>query len=270
MPLRLSSLGRLVGTIVPRAQLVAIFDRGAQLGWASDTADHDELRTLAAELLAAAAAGGDHKYAMRCELDAAASYAFLMQDDSGMPVGVLALTIAGPFRRADLLRPAALHARLAPLLAEGARAEPESIERVLAVLADRLEADAVITCLPGEEFVRSHRRPGAQVPDDEVLQRLAAGGLAARTRAADAPLRVDRARIAPGAPVFGFVSVPLRIEGREDGGILAVFATQARRPFSALDAEQVAESGERLAGLLGRPEVPGASAEVDSEDVQKA
>lgn len=248
MALRLSSLARLVRTIVPRSQLVAIFDREAQISWATDAADHEELRALAADLLASAGKGG-HTYSMRCELDSEASYAFLMHDPKGAPTGVLALTIAGPFRRADLLRPAALQARLAPLLAEGALAAPDSIEREIAVLAARIEAEAVIACVPGEHFVQSHRRAESKLPDIETLQRLASRELAPRTGPGVKPLRIDKARVGQDSPDFGFVSAPLR-GGNGSKGVLAAFATQARRPFSAQDAELVAQCAERLAGLL--------------------
>jgi GAF domain-containing protein len=242
-------LGRLVRTIVPRSQLVAIFDRDAQISWATDTADHEELRTLAAELLASAAHGG-HTYSMRCELDSAASYAFLMRDSAGAPTGVLALSVAGPFRRSDLLRPSALQARLAPLLAAGALAKPDSIERLIAVLAARIEAEAVIACVPDQDFVRRFRRAHSQLPEPGILQRLACGELMARVSVAGAPLRVDRARVAPDAPAFAFVGAPLLHEQRTIG-VLAAFATAARRPFSAQDAAIVAQGAERLSALLG-------------------
>ena len=250
MALRLSSLARLVRTIVPRSQLVAIFDCEARISWATDALDHEDLRALAAELLASAGNGG-HTYSMRCELDSAASYAFLMHDPTGAPAGVLALTVAGPFRRTDLLRPVALQARLAPLLAQGALAAPDSIEREIAVLASRIGAEAVIACVPGEDFVRSHRQAGSRLPEAGTLQRLVRAELAPRTTNTAGPLRVDKARVAQDAPLFGFVCVPLRSEDRVIG-VLAVFATQARRPFSAQDAELVAESAERVAGFLSR------------------
>ena len=130
--MKLATVGGLVRTIVPQAQVVAIFDRQAQIGWATDAADHAELQALAADLLANADAGsGGPSHSMRCERDAAASYAFVMRDAAGTPTGVLTLVLPGPFRRADLVRPAALQARLAPILAEGARAEPEAIERLI-------------------------------------------------------------------------------------------------------------------------------------------
>lgn len=250
MALRLSSLARLVRTIVPRSQLVAIFDREGRISWATDTEDHEELRAQAAELLASAGNGG-HTYSMRCELDSAASYAFLMQDPEGAPTGVLALTIDGPFRRADLLRPSALQARLAPLLAQGALAARDAIGREIAVLASRIEAEAAIVCVPAKDFVRSYRREGSQLPEAATLQRLASEDLAARVSAGGEPLRVDKARVAPDAPLFGFTAVPLRCAGRVLGA-LVVFATQARRPFSAGDVELVAESAERVAGFLSR------------------
>jgi len=226
---------------------MAIFDREARISWATDTAEHDELRALATELLASAANGG-HTYAMRCELDSAASYAFLMRNRAGTATGVLALTVGGPFRRSDLLRPVALQARLAPLLAEGALAEPDSIERLIAVLAGQVEAEAVIACVPDEDFVRSHREADSQLPDVETLRRLAIR-VAPRTRPGASPLRIDKARVEQGSPDFGFVSASLR-GASGSHGVLIVFATQARRPFSAQDAELVAQSAERLIGLL--------------------
>lgn len=247
VPLRLSTVGRLVRTIVPRAQLVAIFDREATISWATDTADHEVLRALAAELLASAGKGG-HTYAMRCELDSAASYAFLMHDPDGAPAGVLALTVAGPFRRSDLLRPVALQARLAPILAEGALATSDSVARALAVLAGRVEAEAVVACIPEEGFERCHRQADSQLPEAATLQRLVRAEFVPRASTAAAPLRIDKARLAPDAPMFGFVSAPLRRDGRVVG-VLAVFATQARRPFSAQDAELVVQGAERLAAL---------------------
>ena len=248
--LRLATVGRLVRTVVPQAQVVAIFDRQAQIGWATDAADHEDLRALAADLLtSAAAAAGGPSHSMRCELDSAASYAFLMRDAAGIPTGVLALTIAGPFRCADLLRPAALQARLAPILAQGARAEPASIERVLTVLAARIEAETVLVCIPGENFLKSYRQPATQLPAVATLQELASTELAVRAEHATEPLRVDKARATPDAPAFCFVSVPLRRADRVVG-VLAAFAPLSRRPFSVLDAEQVTSSAERLAELL--------------------
>ena len=247
--MRLATVGGLVKTIVPQVQVVAIFDRQAQIGWATDSAEHAELQALATDLLAGADAGGGPSHSMRCERDAAASYAFLMRDAAGTPTGVLTLVIPGPFSRADLVRPAALQARLAPILAEGARAEPAAIERLLTVLAARIEAELVMACIPGEEFVKSHRNPGAQLPDEAAIHKLVSTELMARTTQSAEPLRVDKARTAPGAAAFCFVSAPLR---REENvvGVLAAFASLSRRPFSVLDAEQVTAGAAQLAELL--------------------
>jgi GAF domain-containing protein len=63
------------------------------------------------------------------------------------------------------------------------------------------------------------------------------------------PLRVDKARAAPEAAPFCFVSAPLRREERVVG-VLAAFATLARRPFSVQDAEQVTDAAAQLAELI--------------------
>ena len=248
LAVKLSTLGRLVRTIVPRAQVVAIFDRKAQISWATDADEHEELRVLAGELLAGADGGGP-SHSMRCVLDAAANYAFLMRDAGGAPAGALALTIAGPFRRAGLLLPAALETRLAPLLAAGADTTADSIERLIAVLAARINAEAVIACVPGEQFVQSFKQPASQLPDVAALRAVVSGDLAARAAHDDQPLRVDKARTAPGAPAFSFVSVPLRRQSRVVG-VLAAFAPMSRRPFSVQDAALVTRSAARLVGLL--------------------
>jgi hypothetical protein len=248
--MRLATVGGLVRTIVPQAQVVAIFDRQAQIGWATDTAEHAELQTLAADLLGSAGAdGAGPSHSMRCERDAAASYAFLMRDAAGTPTGVLTLVIPGPFSRADLVRPAALQARLAPILAEGARAEPAAIDRLITVLAARIEAGMVMACVPGEEFVKSYRHPEAQLPDEATLHRLVSTELVARTAQSAEPLRVDKARTTPDAAAFCFVSAPLR-RGEQKVGVLAAFASLARRPFSVLDAELLTASAAQLVELL--------------------
>ena len=115
---KLSTVGGLVKTIVPQARAVAIFDRQGQVVWATDAEDYEELRLLASDLITGAESGGPSN-TMRCVLDAAASYAFVMREPGGALAGALTLTIAGPFRRANLLLPTALEARLAPLLRAG-------------------------------------------------------------------------------------------------------------------------------------------------------
>jgi GAF domain-containing protein len=106
-----------------------------------------------------------------------------------------------------------------------------------------------MVCIPGEGLSKSHRRPEAQLPDDATLHRLASTELVARAMQSAEPLRVDKARTAPEAAPFCFVSVPLRREERVVG-VLAAFATLARRPFSVQDAEQVTDAAAQLAELL--------------------
>ena len=247
--MRLSTLGRLVKTIVPQAHVVAIFNRQGQINWATDGAEHEELRVLATDLLAGADNGGPSN-SMRCVLDAAANYAFLMRDATGAATGALALTVAGPFRRAGLRLPAALESRLAPILAAGAGAEVDSIERLIAVLAASINADAVIACVPAQDLVQSFKQPTSLLPDVEALRQVVSGDLAARAEHDTEPLRVDKARTAPGAPAFSFVSVPLRRQNRVVG-VLAAFAPLSRRPFSVQDAALVTRSAARLVGLIG-------------------
>ena len=248
MAAKLSTLGGLVKTIVPQAHVVAIYDRQAQVRWATDTDDHEDLRLLATDLLAGAERGGPSN-SMRCVLDAAASYAFVMRAATGAIAGALTLTISGPFRRAGLLLPAALEARLAPLLAAGAGAESDSIERLISVLANKINADTIIVCVPGQQIERSFSQPGSQLGDIDALRKVVSGDLVARAEHHDQPLRVDKARTAPNAPAFSFLSVPLR-RRRMVLGVLAAFAPHSRRPFSAQDTAFVTRSAARLVRLL--------------------
>ena len=117
------------------------------------------------------------------------------------------------------------------------------------MLAARIEAEFVMACIPADEFVKSYRHPAAQLPDDATLHKLAGAELVVRAGQSAEPLRVDKARTAPDAPTFCFVSVPLRRAERVVG-VLAAFASLSRRPFSVQDAEQVAGSAAQLAELL--------------------
>ena len=248
MAAKLSTIGGLVRTIVPQVHAVAIFDRNAQLTWATDAEDHEELRLLAADLMAGAERGGPSN-TMRCVLDAAASYAFVMREPNGTIAGALTLTIAGPFRRAGLLLPAILETRLAPLLAAGAGARPDSIERLISVLATKIHADTIIVSVPGQNVEHSFSQPASQFGDVEALRKVVSGDLAARADHDDQPVRVDTARTAPTAPPFSYLSVPLR-RRRALVGVLAAFAPHSRRPFSAQDTEFVRSSAASLIRLL--------------------
>jgi GAF domain-containing protein len=186
---------------------------------------------------------------MRCVHDAAASYAFVMREPSGTVAGALTLTIAGPFRRARLLLPAALECRLAPLLAAGAQAKPESIERLISVLAAKINADTIIVSVPGQNVEHRYSQPASQLGDVEGLRKLVSGDLAARAAKDDRPVRVDAARTAATAAPFSYVSVPLR-RRRALLGVLAAFAPHSRRPFSAQDTEFVRSSAASLVRLL--------------------
>jgi GAF domain-containing protein len=238
----------LVKTLVPQARAVAIFDGDAQVSWASDADDHEGLRLLATDLMADADGGGPSN-TMRCVLDAAASYAFVMRKSDGTIAGALALTIAGPFRRAGLLLPTLLEIRLAPLLAAGAGAKADSVERLISVLASKIHADTIIVSVPDRNFEHSFSHPASQVGDLEALRKVVVWDLAARADHDDQPVRLDKARTAPSAPPFSYLSVPLR---RRQAliGILAAFAPHSRRPFSAQDTQYVASGAAELLRLI--------------------
>ncbi len=248
MAAKLSTIGGLVRTIVPQACAVAIFDRNAQLTWATDAEDHEDLRLLAADLMAGAESGGPSN-SMRCVFDAAASYAFVMREPNSSVAGVLTLTIAGPFRRAALLLPAALEKRLAPLLTAGAVAAPDTIERLISVLATKINADTIIVSVPGQDMEHRFSQPASEFGDVEALRKIVSGDLAARSNNDVQPRRVDTARTAPTAPPFSYLCVPLR-RRLALVGVLAAFAPHSRRPFSAQDTEVVRSSAASLVKLL--------------------
>ena len=248
MAAKLSTIGGLVKTIVPQVHAVAIFDRDGQVTWATDAEDHEELHLLAADLMAGAERGGPSN-TMRCVLDAAATYAFVMRQPGGKVAGALTLTIAGPFRRAGLLLPAALETRLAPLLAAGAGAKPDSIERLISVLAAKIKADTIIVSVPGQNVEHRFSQAASQLGDVDALRKVVSSDLAARADHDDQPVRVDAARTGPSAPPFSYLSVPLR-RRRALVGVLAAFAPHSRRPFSAQDTESVRQSAASLVRLL--------------------
>jgi diguanylate cyclase (GGDEF)-like protein len=279
----LAAFGQLIRTIVPQAHVVAIYDGDAQACWASEDGPHDSLRSLAADLLAGAEGGGPSN-SMRCEAGAAANYAFLVRGPSAALLGVLTIAIAGPFRREELLLPAALEARIAPLLVllaqdlqrsreletvhqrlentmqlewlhdvakssadDGATSDP--IERLTSSLAATLDADVVIASIPGYQFERSHARPGAPLTDLEALRILASRDLAQRAAQDNQALRVSKARTAAASPAFRFASVPLRHHGVAVG-VLAAFANMSRKPFGVRDTRLAEHCAARLVELV--------------------
>jgi hypothetical protein len=255
LPATLSTLGRLINTIVPRAGGAALFDRKGSVMWASGGAVSDELCALVSDLLAGADTGGP-SYTLRCALKAAASYAFVMRTSDGDLAGALAFAIDGPFRRDELLLPGALEQRLAPLLAAGARAVADPVERVLAALAASARADAAVVCVPRHQYFHCHSVVGSQLPRLGSLRRVASGELAWRAESEGEALRVNKARIDPADDPFRFISVPLR--GADAVfGVLVLFAHASREGFEAADSELAARGAAELAALLD-PDAGGA------------
>lgn len=279
----LSAFGQLIRTIVPQARAVAIFDCDLQPGWVSDDTAQDELRSLAVDLLGGADNGGPSN-SMRCVPDAGASYGFLVRDASSVLLGALTLSIAGPFKRDELVLPDALELRIAPLLkllaqdlqrsralvtihqrvektmqlewlhasaaveaVDGAVADP--IERLLRALAATLDADVILACIPGHQFQRDYSQPDSQLSDLDALRTVANGDLVRRAEAQGEALYVNKARTSRDSPPFRFVSVPLRRHGAVIG-VLAAFSSIARRPLGSRDARLVARSALRLAELV--------------------
>jgi hypothetical protein len=256
LPATLSTFGRLINTIVPRAGGAALFDRQGRVMWTSGPTVQDDLCTLVADLLAGADSGGP-SYTLRCALKAAASYAFVMRTSDGALAGALAFAIDGPFRRDELLLPGALEQRLAPLLAAGAGAVADPVEQVLADLVAQARADAAVVCVPRHQYFHCHSAVGSQLPKLGSLRRVASGELAWRAESAGEALRVNKARIGPDDDPFRFISVPLRSAGGVFG-VLVLFAHASRAGFEAADSELAARGAALLATLLD-PDASGAA-----------
>ena len=255
MPAKLSTFGQLVKTIVPRASAVALFDYQAQPAWVSDGQERAELYSLAADLLASADRGGP-SYSMRCAVNAAASYAFVMREPSGMLAGALALAVDGPFRRDELLLPGALEVRLGPLLAAGARAIADPVERLLRELAVAVRADAAVVSIPRCDYCHCHTAADSRLHDLAALRKVASGELARRAENAGDTLCVNKARTEPAGDPFRFISVALR-SAATVYGVLVLFAHDSRARFHAQDSVVAARGAAQLAALLD-PDAGGA------------
>ena len=256
MSARLSTFGQLVKTIVPRASAVALFDCQAQRAWASDNQEHADLCSLATDLLASADRGGP-AYSMRCAVNAAASYAFVMREPSGTLAGALALAVAGPFRRDELLLPGALEVRLGPLLAAGARAIADPVERLLKELAVAVSADAAVVSVPHCDYCHCHTAAHSRLHNLAALRKVARGELAWRAESAGDTLCVNKALTNPAGDPFRFISVPLR-SAATVFGVLVLFAHDSRARFHSQDSVVAARGATRLAALLD-PDAGGAA-----------
>lgn len=248
MPVTLSTFGRLIKTVVPRTDCAALFDRDGHVQWVSGSAVPDDMHGLVADLLASADEGGS-SYALRCALNAAASYAFTMRNAKGDLIGALALAIDGPFRRDELLLPRVLEQRLGPLLAAGARAIADPIERALAKLSAKIECDAAVVCVPRHDFFHCHSAAGSRIQKLATLRRIATGELAWRAESVGDTLCVNKARLDPTDDALRFISVPLR-RGPTVFGVLVVFTHESRPGYEAADRRAVAEGAVRLSRLL--------------------
>jgi len=248
VPAKLSTIGRLVKTIVPQAHAVAIFDRSGQLVWATDAEDHEELRREATDLMDDAERGGSTN-SMRYAHNAPARYAFVMRKPGGEVTGALTLTTAGPYRRAGLLLPPRLESRLAPLLAAGALAEADTLDRLMSVLARRIQADTIIVSGPRQSSEHRFSQTFTQFEDVDGLRKFVSEDLRRRGQRDRGPLRLDAAPIGPAAQICNYMSIPLRCKNGLFG-LLAAFAPPSRRPFSAQDTECLRDSAETLARLL--------------------
>ena len=244
----LSTFGRLIKTIVPRTDCAALFDRQGQVQWVSGSAVPEDLNFLVTDLLASADEGGS-SYALRCALNAAASYAFIMRDPDGKLIGALALAIDGPFRRDELLLPRVLEQRLGPLLAAGARAIADPVERALAELATTVRCDAAVVCVPRQDFFHCHSTADSRLRKIATLRRIATGELAWRAESVGDTLCVNKARLGAREDPFRFISVPLRRE-LTVFGVLVVFTHESRPGYEAADRRAVAQGAVQIARLL--------------------
>ena len=247
MPVTLSTFGRLIKTVVPRTNCAALFDRHGRVQWISGSAVPADLNVLVVDLLASADEGGS-SYALRCALNAAASYAFVMRNSKGELIGALALAIDGPFRRDELLLPHVLEQRLGPLLVAGARAIADPIERALSKVAVKLNCDAAVVCVPRHDFFHCHSAAGSRIQKLAPLRRIATGELAWRAQSVGDTLCVNKAKFAPTEDAFRFISVPLR-RGATVFGVLVVFTHESRPGYEAVDRRAVAEGAVRLSRL---------------------
>ena len=256
MPVTVSTFGRLIKTVVPRTDCAALFDRQGQPQWVSGSAVPDDLHVLVADLLASADEGGS-SYALRCALNAAASYAFTMRNPQGELIGALALAIDGPFRRDELLLPRVLEQRLGPLLAAGARAIADPIERALSKLAANVRCDAAVVYVPRHDFFHCHSAADSRLHKVATLRSIATGELAWRAESVGDTLCVNKTRVDPKEDAFRFISIPLR-RGATVFGVLVVFTHESRPGYEAADRRAVAEGSVRLSRLLN-PDGAGAA-----------
>ena len=167
--------------------------------------------------------------------------------------GALTLTIPGPSDAQDPL-PSVLEARLAPLLVAGP-AKPDSIERLIRVLATKIQADTIIVSVPAPEVEHSFSRPASGIGDVEALRKLVSGDWQPGPTSTTSRYAGYGAH-APAAPPLSYLSVPLRrrsASGWGARGVRRALAASLQCARHGVRSKQRRKSGP--AAQLSRPRV---------------
>ena len=279
---------QILRTLLPRARGIYLYAPDADLIWSSEGADCFDLRPIVLQLLEEARQPARlAQTGWLRMLEDTPGYCFLLRDELGAVLGVVAVLCRAPARDAEVPPFEAVERMLASLLAlarrdlaqqrgvrdTGAHAladtqemqwlldvthiEPppasgaDALQTLLDAFAERCECDVALLHVPGRRLERASTRYPIAPHDLELLVTLAGRHLQRVAETQQRTLIVNKVREAGvgGLVPFRILCVPLLRRG-EVIGIAVAFNRASSRPFDSRDGRMLERLGPRLLEII--------------------
>jgi len=279
---------QILRTLLPRARGIYLYAPDADLTWSSDGAEYFDLRPVVLQLLEESRQPARlAQTGCLCMLDEAPAYCFLLRDELGAVLGVVAVlcraaahgTEVPPFEaverilasllaltRRELTQQRGKHDTGALALADSkelqwlldvTHIEPppasgaDALQTLLDAFAERCECDVALLHVPARRLERTNTRYPIAPHDLELLVTLAGRHLQRVAETQQRTLIVNKVREAGvgGLVPFRILCVPLLRRGAVIG-IAVAFNRATSRPFDSRDGRMLERLGPRLLEII--------------------
>jgi diguanylate cyclase (GGDEF)-like protein len=277
---------QILKTLLPRARGIYLYSPEASLQWSSDGAESSDLRPMIVELLERARDGVKPDAAgTRHMLDDAPAYCFLLRDEQGAVLGVVAALCRPMSREGEVPAFDNVERTLAPLLVlarrdlsqqrppetgrfnvadtqelqwlldvtriEAPAAASDGLQALLDAFAARSECDLALLHVPGRHLERTSVRNAVTRPELQSLHAVVNRHLLRVTQLQRRTLIVNKVKDtgAGGLVPFRILCVPLLRRGQVIG-VAVAFNRAAGRAFAAREARMLERLVPRLVEII--------------------
>jgi diguanylate cyclase (GGDEF)-like protein len=276
---------QILKTLLPRARGIYLYAPDGGLLWSADGADFHDLRPAIEELLESAKQSASTTSGLRCMLDDAPAYCFLLRDELGAILGVTAIICRGVTREGDVPTFESVERTLAPLLALTRRdlgqqrvietgryhigdtqelewlldvtqlgAPPgggDPLQGVLDAFAAHAECDLAFLYVPGRRLERSAARCALGAGELDTLRGVVSRHLHKVAQLQQKTLIVNKVRDtgAGGLVPFRILCVPLARRG-QTLGVAVAFNRAQSRSFGTREARMLERVTPRLLEII--------------------